>query len=370
MTFDTLLSPFALNDITLRNRVVMAPMTTWAANDDLTTSDAEDAWYRHRVGSVGLVLTACSHVAPEGIGFTCEVASTDDAHIPSLRRLADAAKSGGARAILQLVHAGNKALPDLAPEVVSASAVPVAASTFAPAQTPRALTEPEILGVIASFGQATRRALLAGFDGIELHGAHGFLLQNFFSPTSNTRDDMWGGSRENRMRFALAVVAEVQRVIAAHADRPFLVGYRVSPEERGGYGIDDSLFLTDALIDAGVDYIHASLGNVLTDRPHDGDQTLIAQRIVLAVGGRIPVIAAGGLRTPEQAEQALHLGISLAAIGQGLVMNPDWVERTMAGDSEGIETELDTKGSDDLRIPKKTMAGILSAEGWFRLKSA
>ena len=253
MTRDTLFSPLPLTDaITLRNRIVMAPMTTWAGNSDGTVSDDEIAWYRRRVNGAGMVLTGCTHVQANGIGFTDEFAAFDDRFLPGLTRLATVAKSGGATAVLQIFHAGNKALPALTPggEVVSASAVPTDASPFAPSVTPKALSHEEILETIAAFGDATRRAIAAGFDGIELHGAHGFLIQNFLSPRFNQRDDEWGGSLENRMRFPRAVVAEVKRV-AATAGRPFLIGYRISPEEpeEGGLRIADALALTDRLIE-------------------------------------------------------------------------------------------------------------------------
>lgn len=372
MTHSDLLSPLALTDtITVRNRVVMAPMTTWAANDDLTISDAEVAYYRARVQGVGLVLTGCTHVMANGIGFTHEFAAVDDGYTDSLRKLAAAAKSGGAPAILQIFHAGNKALPELTPEgdVVGPSAIPVAASGFAPAQTPRALTEPEILQIIAAFGETTRRAIEAGFNGVELHGAHGFLIQNFLSPATNHRDDRWGGSPENRRRFALAVVAEVKRVATKHAGRQFVLGMRLSPEEAGGYGLADTFATIDALIDAGVDYIHSSLADVVDQRPHDDPEGApIAKRISGHIAGRVPLIAAGGLRTPAQAEAALNLGVSFAAVGQGLVMNPNWVELAEAGRDSVVERELDPSNVEALAIPEKLWAIIDQAKGWFAVK--
>jgi 2,4-dienoyl-CoA reductase-like NADH-dependent reductase (Old Yellow Enzyme family) len=361
--------------ITLRNRVVMAPMTTWSANDDRTISDQEDAYYRRRVKGVGLVITGCSHVSPSGIGFTDEFASYDDRFLPSLRRLADAAKSGGARAVLQVFHAGNRAVPELTPggDVVSASALTGEPSPFAPCEIPaRALTHPEILAIVADFGQATRRAIEAGFDGVELHGAHSFLIQNFLSPRYNQRTDIWGGSAENRMRFPLSVVHEVKRVIAAHASRPFVLGYRLSPEEDvdGGLRLDDALGLVDLLVEAGVDYVHASLASVLQSRPigEVAGETL-ANRIVRHVAGRVPVIAAGQLRTPDQAEAAIASGLSLVAIGQGLVMNPDWVELARDGRADEIQTAIDPAKVARLVLPAKLWATIQAATGWFTLKS-
>ncbi|RYY07173.1 MAG: NADH:flavin oxidoreductase, partial [Alphaproteobacteria bacterium] len=125
MTHNKLFEPLTLRQgVVLRNRIVMAPMTTWAANDDGTVSDAEEAYYRRRVAGVGLVLTGCTHVQSNGVGFTGEFAAYDDRFIPSLTRLATAAKSGGAPAILQIFHAGAKTLPELVSDTMSASAVP------------------------------------------------------------------------------------------------------------------------------------------------------------------------------------------------------------------------------------------------------
>lgn len=371
----SLFEPLVLAEgVTLRNRVVMAPMTTWASNDDLTVSDGEIAWYRRRAGGVGMVITGCTHVSPEGIGFTHEFGSDDDRFMPGLCRLAEAARSGGAKAILQIFHAGNRALPELTPdgEIVSASALTGEPSPFAPCDVPaRALTEPEILAIVADFGATTRRAIEAGFDGVELHGAHGFLMQNFYSPLYNRRTDGWGGSVENRLRFPLAVIAEVKRVIAAHADRPFVLGYRVSPEEagEGGLRMSHTEALIDAVIAGGVDYIHASLFSVLDARPMgEADGPTIAEQVVVHVAGRVPVIAAGQIRTPDQAEVALARGLPLVAVGQGLVMNPDWVELAKSGRADEITTVLDATTTADIAIPNRLWAVIDATTGWFAVR--
>jgi 2,4-dienoyl-CoA reductase-like NADH-dependent reductase (Old Yellow Enzyme family) len=274
---------------------------------------------------------------------------------------------------LQIFHAGNKAEPDLVQDrdVVSASAVPLAAGPFNPGGViPRPLSHDEIQDVIADFGAATRRAIEAGFDGIELHGAHGFLLQNFVSPFYNKRDDEWGGSPENRMRFPLAVVTEVKRVIREFADRPFLLGYRISPEEpeEGGLRINDAYALIDSLIDAGVDYIHASLANVLEAKPvASTDERTIAELIAAHVAGRVPVIAAGQIRTPEQASRALELDLSLVAVGQGLVINPNWVELATSGRENLIADTVRTSTVPKIELPAKLWGVIQAATGWFKV---
>ena len=377
-SLDPIFQPFSFaNGLTLRNRVVMAPMTTWSANADATISEPELAWYRARANGVGMVITGCTHVQPSGIGFTKEFAAYDDRFIPSLKNLAKAAKSGGAPAVLQLFHAGNKAVPDLVPngELVSASNLAAPKGPFNDGRlASRALTHDEILSTIHDFGKATRRAIAAGFDGVELHGAHGFLLQNFLSPLFNQRTDEWGGSLENRMRFPLAVVAEVQRVIASHAQRPFLLGYRISPEEpgEGGLRINEALTFSNRLIETGlIDYLHASLYNIKTGTAMDDTSgKTMAQRFIETVKNRIPLMAAGGVLTPDDAREALAAGLPLVAIGRGLAINPHWVELAQAERSEEINSVLDLSlGTDALNIPHDLWQTIQTTPGWFPVKA-
>jgi 2,4-dienoyl-CoA reductase-like NADH-dependent reductase (Old Yellow Enzyme family) len=356
--------------LALRNRVVMAPMTTWASNDDGTVSDEEEAYYRQRTKDVGLVITGCTHVQPNGIGFTNEFAAYDDRFIPSLRKLAMAAKSGGAPAILQIFHAGVKTLPSLVSDVVAASAVAGEGGPFAAAIVPRALSDEDIEEVVAAFADTTRRAIAAGFDGIELHGAHGFLIQNFLSPHSNRRTDQWGGSLENRMRFPLTVVAAVKRAIADHADRPFALGYRISVEESGDGGLEmaDSLQLITRLIDAGASYLHASLGSALDQKPaKSGADATIVSILRDHIAGRIPLVAAGSIRTPAQAESALDMGLSLVAVGQGLVMNPDWIAHARTGRDSDIRLSISAADVVPTSIPRKLWAVIDATPGWFNV---
>ncbi|WP_172563052.1 NADH-dependent flavin oxidoreductase [Vibrio furnissii] len=375
---DQLFQPFTFkNGVTLRNRVVMAPMTTWSSNADETISDEELRYYRARAQGVGLLLTGCSHVQPSGIGFTDEFAAYDDRFIPSLTKLADAAKSGGAVAVLQLFHAGNKAVPDLIPngELVSASAMAAPKGPFNDGKlASRELTEAEIFELIHDFGQATRRAIEAGFDGIELHGAHGFLIQNFLSPLFNQRQDQWGGSLENRMRFPLEVVREVRRVIDEHASRPFLLGYRISPEEpgEGALRIDDALALAETLAQAGnIDYLHTSLYNILAGQSQDDTSgKTTAQRFIDRVADRVPLMAAGEVRTPNQARHVLETGMPLVVVGRSLVMNPTWVEMAQDGRDQEIRAALDLSHSaDDLQVPTKLWNIIKSTPGWFPVQS-
>jgi 2,4-dienoyl-CoA reductase-like NADH-dependent reductase (Old Yellow Enzyme family) len=173
------------------------------------------------------------------------------------------------------------------------------------------------------------------------------------------------------MRFPIAVVIEVKRVISEFAKRPFLLGYRISPEEpeEGGLRINDAYGLIDRLIETGVDYVHASLSNVLEAKPVDGgDDRTIAELIATRVAGRVPVIAAGQVRTPDQAKSALDLGLSLVAVGQGLVINPNWVELSKNGSEDQIEVEVRTSKVPEIEIPGKLWGVIQAATGWFNVK--
>lgn len=372
----SLFSPFMLTEkIKLRNRIVMAPMTTWSANPDGTISEQELEFYKRRSQNVGLVITGCTYVTPSGIGFTHEFAAYDDRFINSLEKLAAAAKSGGAPAILQIFHAGNKAIPELVPnnDVISASASNVKSGDFMKRVVQsREMTENEIQETIRAFGDVTKRAIKAGFDGIELHGAHGFLLQNFFSPLFNQRNDRWGGDLEGRMRFPLAVLQEVKNVVYEYATKPFAIGYRISPEESvtGGLRLEDTYKLLDRLISSGISYIHTSLVSINDSYPVEspnGPRTI--ELILNHIAGRVPVIAAGKIRTPSQAQEAISTGLPLVAIGKGLVINPEWVTLAESGRNHEIQTTLNPQLVPELTIPDKLWDQIQASKGtgWFPL---
>ncbi|HGF2917706.1 NADH-dependent flavin oxidoreductase [Escherichia coli] len=372
----SLFSPFMLTEkIKLRNRIVMAPMTTWSANPDGTISEQELEFYKRRSQNVGLVITGCTYVTPSGIGFTHEFAAYDDRFINSLEKLAAAAQSGGAPAILQIFHAGNKAIPELVPnnDVISASASSVKTGDFMKRVVQsREMTENEIQETIRAFGDVTKRAIKAGFDGIELHGAHGFLLQNFFSPLFNQRNDRWGGDLEGRMRFPLAVLQEVKNVVYEYATKPFAIGYRISPEESatGGLRIEDTYKLLDRLISSGISYIHTSLVSINESYPVEspnGPRTI--ELILNHIAGRVPVIAAGKIRTPSQAQEAISTGLPLVAIGKGLVINPEWVTLAESGRGHEIQTTLNPQLVPELTIPDKLWDQIQASKGtgWFPL---
>ncbi|MEJ6348976.1 NADH-dependent flavin oxidoreductase [Holzapfeliella sp. He02] len=350
----------------LKNKLVMAPMTTWSSNDDYTVADQELNYYDKRSYGPGMIITGCAHIQPNGIGFTNEYSIDDDEFLPGLTQLATTVKKHGAKAIIQINHAGNKALPQVE-DLVSASNIAVSRNPEAP--IPRALSEDEINEVIKDFGKATKRAIEAGFDGIELHGAHGFLLQNFMSTHFNHRTDQWGGTLENRMRFPLEVVKEVQRVIAQYASKEFILGYRFSPEEHyeDGLTLEDNYALIDELINLDIDYVHASLVNALESKSrdyHDSYLNLLTHHI----DNRIKLLVAGQISTIDSAENIWKSG-AIPAIGHAFVTDPNWIQQTIQDNRYQVNLTINPNDLSDLRLPDKLWHEIQSAPGWFDVKS-
>ena len=369
--YKNILSPFTfpVSGIEVANRIVMAPMTTFSGNDDGTTTDAEVAYYKERNQAAGLLITACAYVIRPGKGFHGQIGADTDELIPSLRRIAEALKANGNKAILQIYHGGRMSPPEELPDGQSVSASAVAAERVG-AQVPREMTESEIEETIAAYGEATRRAITAGFDGVEIHGANTYLIQQFFSPHSNRRTDKWGGDLIKRMTFPLAVVDSVKRA-AALAGRPFLVGYRISPEEMENPGItmEDTLYLAEALSHKKLDYLHVSVMDFWAGSMRDKQDTAArAQLIAAKLGHILPVIGVGGFHTPEDAEKVLTMGIPLVAMGRELLMDPHWLTKVKENAVDKIETELDVNGQDALKIPTPLWQGLVLRTGWMPLK--
>lgn len=365
--YKPLLEPFELpNGVQLKNRVIMAPMTNYSSNSDGTVSDDEVNYYIHRSKGVSMVITACTYVTPNGQGFPGEFAGHTDEMIPSLRRLATAIKDEGSKAILQIFHGGRQVPADIAPngDVVSASPIAYPAEGK---PVPRELTEAEVEAIIVDFGQTTRRAIEAGYDGVEIHGANTYLIQQFFSPHSNRRTDRFGGSLEKRLTFPLAIVDEVQRVVKEHATTPFIVGYRFSPEEPETPGItmSDTLVLIDELANKNLDYLHVSLMDFWSTPKRGVEDTRSRIEIIQeAVGDRVPVIGVGSIYTAEDAGNALTSGIPLIGLGRGLLIDPEWVQKIEQGREEEIVTKLDIDKQQELVMPTPLWQRILKNPGW------
>jgi len=369
--FSPLFAPKTLQSgVEIKNRIVMAPMTNFSSNDDGTVSSAEVAYYARRSNGVGMVITACTYVTPNGKGFPGEFAGDRDEMIPSLRRLAEAIQAQGARAVLQIFHGGRSCPPELVPngDVVSASAVPNEKGVV-----PRELTDAEVEGIVRDFGEATRRAIEAGYDGVEIHGANGYLIQQFYSPHTNRRTDRWGGDEEKRLAFPLAVVDAVNSAVRQHAKRPFLVGYRFSPEEpeTPGLTMAETFRLIDALAEKSLDYIHVSLQDFWSAPRRGADESKARiEWIVERAAGRVPVIGVGSIHTPEEALKAFGAGIDFVALGRELIMEPDWVKKVVEEREADIRTTVTKDDQAELVVPDPLWNAIMNTPGWFPVVEA
>lgn len=356
------------NGATLKNRIMMAPMTTYSSEINGDVSDQELAYYARRAKSgIGAVITACAYVQPQGAGFIYSIGAESDDRLPSLKRLASAIKDNGSNAILQIFHAGRQSNSK-----VLNGGTPVSASAVAyprdGAETPRELTADEVEETIRAFGEATRRAIEAGFDGVEIHGANTYLIHQFFSPHSNLRNDKWG---EDRSAFPLAVVAEVKRVAKELAPSNFIIGYRFSPEENTdpGFTIEEKLALIDKLAAENLDYLHISLGQFFDQSYTDETGTPRIARFAEVIAGRTPLVGVGSLKTKSDIDQAAASGYAeLFAIGRPIVTDPEWYPKLVEGKEDLLLTEIDPTNQDALDIPDALWEKILNVTGWFPVK--
>lgn len=353
--------------VNIKNTIVMAPMTTFSGNANGTISNEELSYYKVRSKDVGMVITATTYVTASGKGFKGQFAAYDDSFLPGLKNLAKTIKGEGALAILQMFHGGRMALPDEIPsgQTISASAV---APMRPGSMVPKEMTEKEIEDTIKAFGKTTRLAIEAGFDGVEIHGANTYLLQQFLSPHSNRREDNWGGSVEKRMNFPLAVIEEVKRVVKEKACENFIIGYRFSPEEveNPGITLEDTLSFIDVLCNKGLSYLHVSILDFWQGSMRDKANTKpIITKILDKIHGRVPFIGVGSIHTPEEAIKVLEAGAQFIALGREIIMEPDWVSKVEMGKISEIRTSLSKSDKDSLEIPEPLWNVIINTPGWF-----
>ncbi|WP_255472754.1 NADH-dependent flavin oxidoreductase [Planomicrobium sp. CPCC 101079] len=361
--YNPLFQPLALpNGVVLRDRLGVAPMTTYSGNPDGTVSDAELTYYKRRSTIGDLYISACIAISENGIAFPNQFIGFDDRVMPSLKQLASQMKSNGSKAIVQMQHGGRHGQPELIPanETVAPSAVTTPNSPVAP----RELTNEEIQAIIRDFGETTRRVIEAGFDGVEIHGANHYLLQQFVSSYFNQRQDEWGGTLENRLKFSLAVLKEVQEVAAKYADDSFIIGYRVSPEEihgeTVGYTLAETKVLIDLLVENGVHYIHTSLFDFKTLPAGSVQEGSIVSILSGYINGRVPLVVVGSVKTPQDALEALQEGADIVAMARQVLIDPEWTEKVKAGNEEEIYTTIPKKRVGKLDIPESMWKMITS----------
>lgn len=364
-----LFEPLSLpNGIELSNRFVLSPMITNSSTRDGYVTKEDEMYHARRAASAPIQVTGAAYIEPYGQLFEYGFSVADDRTVAGLKKLAAAMKQDGAKAILQLTHAGrfsNQAILDLGV---------VYGPSFMALNTPikhqvLPMTQRKIELVISQYADAAKRAIDAGFDGIEISAAQRLLIQTFFSKFSNQRNDEYGGDTlENRSRFGLEVIQAVSDVIKAHAPDDFIFGFRGTPEEtRGedvGYSVEDFLQFVDWAEEiTDIHYLAiASWGRniyqneVRANGPHQGEP--VNKVVYTHVKGRIPMMATGGVNSPDKALEALEYADMVGA-SSPFITEPDFVIKLRDGREDDIDLQFTIDDIDDLKIPKSAFKDIV-----------
>jgi 2,4-dienoyl-CoA reductase-like NADH-dependent reductase (Old Yellow Enzyme family) len=311
--------------VTLPNRFALAALTNMQSHADGLLGEAELAFLARRAeGGFGTITTCATYVSPDGKAWAGELGIDRDACIAPLTQLTERIHRAGAIGLVQLFHGGARADASLT------GIEPWSASAWTEgSHAPRAATTDDITRVIDDFVAAAVRAKIAGFDGVELHGAHGYLLSQFLSTAMNTRTDEWGGALDGRARLVRTITQRVR----AHCGPRFVVGVRLSLEDFGqarGLDLDESLQVSRWLADDGADFIHASLWDVArmsAKRPDAHPLPLLRA----ALPADVAIFTAGKIWTRDDANDVLARGADVVALGRPAIVNPDWPQMVAAG---------------------------------------
>ncbi len=320
----------------LRNRLVMPPMlTNFASEDGAVTKQMIDYYIERAQGGAALIIVEMSYPHPTGKGFPCMLGVYSDAFIPGLNELAEAIKSYGACAALQIGHAGRQTRSEISGHTILApSAIPSKGTV----EVPKEMSMEEIQEIIHAFGTAALRAKRAGFDAVELHGTHGYLLNEFLSPYTNKRTDAYGGSFDNRLRFPIEVIQEVR----SKAGETYPIIFRLCANEyiegEEGITLDLAKKIAPRLVEAGIDILHIT-GGMYETREHlvqplyynQGYHVYLAEGIKQVVD-TTPVITAGSITDPYMADKILEEGkADLIGVGRGLIADPMFLKKAKEG---------------------------------------
>lgn len=326
-----LFQPLRLNTVELKNRTYFPPCGTEMAEDGHVSEPQIRYYERIARGGVGLIHVEFCCVDPSGLMQPCLLRMDDDRFIPGMRRLVDRVHAANVPIVLQLAHAGRQMRGGVGPSAIASPVV---------RDVPRALETAEVEALVEQFARAARRAKEAGFDGIQVHGAHGYLVHSFLSPLSNQRSDRYGGSAHNRMLFATEVVQRIRAVTGPD----FLIGFKMSAEEKleGGVALADATELAQRLEEAGINYLEVSVGAygslehtvppMVFPRGYNVHYAAHLKRNL-----KIPVVAVGRINDPELAEEILQRGdADLIAFGRGLIADPDLPNKAKEGRFDDI----------------------------------
>lgn len=353
--YNALFTPYRLNNgVEIKNRLVVAPLTIYDSGENGELTDAARRFWNDRFEGFGLYIMPFTNVHPSGIGFKSPNAY-DESHLDTLKEYAEIAHKQGAKSIVQLAHSGIRADRRM---TQGFGVVGPTAELYSGA---RGLTDLEVRNLVDSFAYAAELALRAGHDGVEIHGANGWLIQQFFSATYNRRNDYWGGSLEKRLHFPLAIVDAINAVRKKYNRPDFIIGYRFSPEEPGEYGLTmrETFALIDALLEKPLQYLHVSLWDFYKNARRGADTSQKRMKLLHnRIGGRIPLIGVGNLYTADQILDAYSTGwAEFIAVGKTVMLNPDLINLIQNEREDEIETTFDWDKKEKYRYTKAMLEG-------------
>lgn len=344
----------------LNDRMVMAPMVTLSGVNHGEVSDELINYFARRSQVAGMIIVEATYIDPNGLTFAGHLGMSNDRYIPGMKKLAATIKKDGAKAILQLHHGGREAgvyydhggIP-LAPSDLDYQHK-ASSSIDYPVQE---MTVEQIHRVIAEYGTATKRAIEAGFDGVEIHGANHYLLQQFFSKLTNRRTDKYGNDLDGRMRLDLEIVDEVIRVAKKYGKKDFIVGIRISPNEihgsHVGFDYQENQALIKQLNHKDIDYVHISGltadSTSFRNNPAGQDKTY-TQLYKDVIDPSIKLITCGGVLSAKDAEEAANQA-DLVGIAREALIEPDFAKKLHEGHADQIVTEVSPKTLPDLAWP-------------------
>ena len=323
-----MLKPLETGKLKLKNRLVMPPMATSKAEKDGRVSKDILDYYEEKSegGYISLIIIEHSFILPEGQATEQQLAVSDDNMIEGLRKLADVIHKNGSKAVMQLNHAGSGAFEKI---IGTTPLAPSAIANPRKGDMPRELSVGEINKIIEAFGNAAWRAKEAGFDGVEIHSAHGYLLNQFLSPLTNKRTDEYGGNINNRIRIHLQVIEAVRKVVGD--EYPVLLRLGASDYKEGGTTIEDSQTAASEFEKAGIDIIDISggfSGYSLEGVTEQGYFAPLSEAVKKVVS--IPVILTGGITEVQAAEQLLAEGkADLIGVGRAILKDSKWPQRAI-----------------------------------------
>ncbi|WP_083478740.1 hypothetical protein [Liquorilactobacillus capillatus] len=343
-------------------------LLTWSGTDNGDVTQEQLNYYKARSEVGGMIITEATYVDEAGIAFKGEIGASTDKYIPGLTKLANTIKDHGAKAILQLHHGGRQAAI-----YYDRGGIPIVPSKrdYSFIDYPvREITTEEILRVIKEFGAATIRAIKAGFDGVEIHGANHYLLQQFFSAYSNQRTDWYGGSPVKRMNFILDIVNEVSKVVKEFGNKNFIIGIRISQQEihgpNFGFGWKENSELIKRLNKTDLDYIHISaMGNAIDGwkaTPSDKAENF-TELYAKVIDPNIKLIACGNILTVKDANEAIQVA-DLAAIAREALMEPEFTKKLIENKEDDIVSKISPERLNHLQWPSGLFDVIIQGEGW------